>query len=90
MTEFEAGYTLGYVQGEQVGYARAETDMAKTWSQVAEKVRSTSRTPTATELAERRKPGGAIYEAALRRRGGREYEGGPVHFATGQLMRESA
>ncbi|MFI9846504.1 hypothetical protein ACIHFD_56445 [Nonomuraea sp. NPDC051941] len=90
--EINGVYRLGFTQGEETGYRRAEIDMEREWSAVAEKVRSTSRTPTAAELAERRKPGGPIYEAALRRRGGREYEGGPVNFWTGQplISEESA
>ncbi|MFI7452333.1 hypothetical protein ACIBQX_32900 [Nonomuraea sp. NPDC049714] len=91
MTENEINsvYRLGFAQGEAAGYLLAEHDMETTWSRVAEKVRSISRTPTAVELAERRKPGGKIYEARMRRHG-REYAGGPVHFETGQPMRESA
>jgi len=92
MTGDELMYRLGYNQGFEIGYGRAENDMAREWSAVAKHVRNTSRKPTSAELAERRKPGGAIYEAALCRRGGREYEGGPVNFWTGQpgITRESA
>lgn len=92
MTSDELMYRLGFAQGEEVGYCRAEKDMARDWSKVAERVKATGRTPTAAELAARRKPGGPIYEAALRRRGGREYEGGPVSFWTGEplITKESA
>lgn len=78
-------YALGFTQGEEVGYGRAHEEMAAEWARVAEKVKATGRTLTADELEQRRRtPGGPIYEAAMRRRGGREYEGGPVDFLTGQ------
>ena len=37
--EFTAGYQLGYLTGEEVGYGAAESDMAAAWSGAAAKVR---------------------------------------------------
>ena len=37
--EFTAGYQLGYLTGEEVGYGAAEHDMAEAWSVEAAKVR---------------------------------------------------
>lgn len=91
MTENEINsvYRLGFAQGEEVGYRRAERDMAAEWAKVPARWNAIGRTPTPDELAERRKPGGKLYEARMRRHG-REYAGGPVHFETGQPMRRSA
>lgn len=90
MTSEELMYRLGFAQGEEVGYGRAEEDMRREWAAISSAVKATSRVPTTAELAERRRPGGAIYEARMRRHGGREYQGGPVNFWTGQSLKESA
>ncbi|MBB6343783.1 hypothetical protein FHU36_000292 [Nonomuraea muscovyensis] len=91
MTGDELMYRLGFAQGEEVGRGRAEAEMQREWSALAEKVKATGRALTAAELAERRRPGGPIYEARMRRHGGREYRGGPVDFWTGQpIIREES
>lgn len=78
-------YALGFTQGEEVGYGRAHQEMDAEWARVAERVKATGRTLTADELEQRRHtPGGPIWEAAMRSRGGREYQGGAVDFLTGQ------
>jgi hypothetical protein len=76
---WQEGYRAGFVAGDEVGYDRAHEEMAAEWRQIHEGVQRTARTPTHDELDQlRRTPGGAVYQAALERRGGREYEGGKV------------
>ncbi|MBN6051309.1 hypothetical protein JYK22_05135, partial [Nonomuraea sp. RK-328] len=83
--EISSLYRLGFTQGEAVGFGRAHEEMSREWAAVAARVKATGRTPTAVELAERRRPGGAVYEARMRRHG-RDYQGGPVDFLTGQPL----
>ncbi|MFK4037616.1 hypothetical protein ACI2LC_17640 [Nonomuraea wenchangensis] len=73
------GYELGRADGWQAGHDAAHQELADEWRRVHERVQQTARTPTHDELERlRRTPGGAIHQAALQRRGGREYEGGKV------------
>ena len=73
--------------GHEIGYALAHQEMAAAWSALAAHVRALAGTPTHAELQQRRsQPGGDAYHAALQRRGGREYTGGPIDFDTGQPL----
>ncbi|WP_219467757.1 hypothetical protein [Nonomuraea rhizosphaerae] len=79
------GYRAGYDSGEQDGYRRACEEMAASWAQVARQVRELGKSrslPYGVLVAKRIEPGGAIYTAALERRGGSEYSGGPVPWDT--------
>jgi hypothetical protein len=91
--ELAAVYLLGYSDGEQAGHRAAHEEMAKEWAAfVAAPVRNLGKSSSLPheELQRRRaKPGGIVYEARLARHG-REYEGGPVVWETGQPVRESA
>ena len=90
---YASGYRDGHRTGWEVGYGHAHHEMARDWAAVAKPVRQLG-TPGSVaheELQRRRsEPGGPAYEAALRRRGGREYKGGPVAWETGQPIRRSA
>ena len=80
---WRAGYRAGFAAGEDVGYGRAHEEIAEAWREVAEHVRAYGRPGLDPyhELRRRRyQPGGEAYLAALARRGGREYTGGPVQW----------
>lgn len=80
---WRAGYQAGFAAGEDVGHGRAHEEIAEAWHRVAEHVRAYGRPGLYPyhELSRRRyQPGGEAYLAALARRGGREYTGGPVQW----------
>lgn len=80
---WRAGYQAGFTAGEDVGHGRAHEEIAEAWHKVAEHVRAYGRPGLYPyhELRRRRyQPGGEAYLAALARRGGREYTGGPVQW----------
>ena len=88
---YRQGYLDGHTSGWETGYRHAHHEVAVAWSQVAERVRETGRTPTQRETDQRRStPGGIAYTARLQRHG-HEYQGGPVDWETGlRPLRRSA
>ncbi|MDX3099701.1 FliH/SctL family protein [Nonomuraea angiospora] len=87
------GYRAGYDAGEEVGYRRAHEEMAQRWAQVARQVKELGKSrslPIGVFIEARIQPGGALYEAALTRRDGREYTGGPTPWETSDEEQNAA
>lgn len=55
MRSWHAGHLLGYCVGLQAGARAAEGDLERSWAATAARVRFLARTPTAAELAQRRR-----------------------------------
>lgn len=81
---FVDGYKAGFAAGWDVGAGAALEDHDKHWQQLARWYVQ----HTCPGQYDPRQPRGAAYEEALRRRGGREYAGGPVHWYTGRPARD--
>lgn len=75
------GYCAGYQSGYDVGYGAHAEHEARYWRALARRL-TEPRAPYLTE------PHGPVYVAALARRGGREYVGGPVDWYTGRPVEQ--
>lgn len=76
---FRFAYELGYNAALEVGHHQAHEEMGRDWSKLAAHIRAMASHPTHAELQHRRlEPSGDAYHAALQRRGGRAYTGGPT------------
>lgn len=83
------GYLLGRADGWQAGHDAAHNEVAADWRQLALRIRRSAAKLYNDLERLRRTPGGAIYQAALERRG-HEYTGGPVDWETGRPVSEVA
>ncbi|MDL4772916.1 hypothetical protein [Actinomadura xylanilytica] len=79
-----AGFGVGFVAGEDVGYGRAHAEMDRAWADLAAKVRGLASSPKHDELERRRWDGRR--ENFGRPRPG-DYLGGPVEWETGRPVR---